>query len=56
MDIYRDRDRSRNPTGIYADWSDTPRKFVQRGLKPHKNLFRVARNLEEISLGGYDSQ
>ncbi len=41
----RDSDRDKNidkgmdTAEIYADGSDTPRKFVLRDMKPHRNMF-----------------
>ncbi len=32
-------DKAMNPAEIYADSSDTPRKFVLRGMIPRRNLF-----------------
>jgi hypothetical protein len=46
-DRYIDTDRDKNhdkdmdPAEIYADGSDTPQKFVLRGMVPRRNLFRV---------------
>jgi hypothetical protein len=34
-------DKAMDPAEIYADGSDTPWKFVLRGMIPRRNLFRV---------------
>jgi type IV secretory pathway VirB9-like protein len=39
-DKERDKERDKDPAEIYADGSDTPRKFVQKGMIPRSNVFR----------------
>jgi hypothetical protein len=36
----RDRDMNKDPAEIYADWFDTPRKFVPMGIITRRNLSR----------------
>jgi hypothetical protein len=42
----RDTDTDIDPEEIYAYGSDTPLKIVHRGMRPHRNVFRVLYSTE----------